>query len=184
MTLPRSHPGSRRLCATAPRPPGLTLPLGVCARRATIQTPRPAWEGTLDCTARATRCCLHLTPSPPLRPAERAPAVAEKSAERPSLGYRPAPHGVCRPQAARDPAAHGAVSAGNRGCRRVADPRAAGLAHRPRVTSVSVAWTGWPWNLWRKGTSFSNCGHRCVSRLRPPRGRGGGGTMVGAALFP
>lgn len=84
------------------------MPVGVCA------PPDPdasACEGR-NLSWYTPRCPLRLTPSSPLRH-ERAAVVAEKSAERPPLGYLLATHGV----EARDPAGHGAVSAGNRGCR-------------------------------------------------------------------
>lgn len=151
------------------------MPVGVCA------PPDPdasACEGRN--LSRCTPCCpLRLTPSSPLRH-ERAAAVAEKSAERPPLGYLLATHGV----GARDPAGHGAVSAGNRGCRQPGAQTPCHLSLRGLRTpwpQNPVPWAGWLWNLWRKGTSFSNCGHRCVSRLRPWRGwgyRGGRGFAV------
>lgn len=122
------------------------------------------------------RCPLRLTPSSPLRH-ERAAAVAEKSAERPPLGYLLATHRV---------GARGPGPCGPRRCLR-REPRLPSAWGADPVPPQSlwphnpVPWAGWLWNLWRKGTSFSNCGHRCVSRLRPWRGwgyRGGRGFAV------
>lgn len=148
------------------------MPVGVCA------PPDPdasACEGRN--LSRCTPCCpLRLTPSSPLRH-ERAAAVAEKSAERPPLGYLLATHRV---------GARGPGPCGPRRCLR-REPRLPSAWGADPVPPQSlwpqnpVPWAGWLWNLWRKGTSFSNCGHRCVSRLRPWRGwgyRGGRGFAV------
>lgn len=103
--------------------------------------------------------------------------MAEKSAERPPLGYLLATHRV---------GARGPGPCGPRRCLR-REPRLPSAWGADPVPPQSlwpqnpVPWAGWLWNLWRKGTSFSNCGHRCVSRLRPWRGwgyRGGRGFAV------
>lgn len=144
------------------------MPLGVCAPGAWTQTPPPAWEGTLDGTARTTRCpptpdppALHLgtlmesrlwlrswLSAHPLLPSVEGPP----SPALPDRSFWPL---TGLPQ--KDPAGPWRCVHWDQ----IAIPLAASLGHRPRVTSGSVAsgessvpWTGWPWNFLHKVLHF------------------------------
>lgn len=162
--------------------------MGVCAPGAWTQTPPPAWEGTLDGTARTTRCPP--TPDPPALHLgtlmESQLWLRSRLSAHPLLPSVEGPPSPALPDRSfwpltglpQDPAGPWRCVHWDQ----IAIPLAASLGHRPRVTSGSVAsgessvpWTGWSWNFLCKVLHFQTAATTVLAA------GGLGGTMQGAA---